>query len=224
MPSRELSTISAQPDCSIKELMRQRLIRLAECIRKDGAPYPVTPVLVNVWIDVFVRSQITPQQVNAAFEKAERRIRFWPSPGEVLELIEHAKENAGESEAAQKWEVVLAYALQRSPDYADKHAPRILPRTQQAINAAGELDWIRDCDAESLTWARKRFIESYVRWGELQQDQYLLPDGEIKNLVKEAARKLLPPSRSVADTAKYKLVEEQAKQIEAKQAAAEVLP
>jgi hypothetical protein len=38
-----------------------------------------------------------------------------------------------------------------------------------------------------LTWARKRFIEAYVRYAKLRQDEYLLPAGEVPNLLAECA-------------------------------------
>jgi hypothetical protein len=62
---------------------------------------------------------------------------------------------------------------------------------------------MRECNADELTWARKRFIESYVRWGELQQDQYLLPDGELKTLLEEHAEQLaLGRHRALSDNLK----------------------
>jgi hypothetical protein len=79
-----------------------------------------------------------------------------------------------------------------SPDYAPRNPRPISERTRRAIAAAGGLDFIRECDPDALTWARKRFLESYVRYGELEQDKYLLPDGELKTLIAETAQKLLP--------------------------------
>ena len=48
-------------------------------------------------------------------------------------------------------------------------------------------------EPEAKQWARKRFIETYVRYGELQQEQFLLPDGKLKELFANAAKtKALP--------------------------------
>jgi hypothetical protein len=58
---------------------------------------------------------------------------------------------------------------------------------------------MRDCDRASLQWARKRFIEAYVRYSELRKDGHLLPEGEVRNLLANAAQKLLPPSASYED-------------------------
>ncbi len=185
----ELETISSQPAFSqTKKLVAQHLIRLAELIRKDGAPYPLTAQLVDIWTDVFQRANVEPVQIRAAFQKAEEVCKFWPSPADVLELIAKAGRNAAEAEAGRKWQQVLDYIrIHYNPDIASKNAPRITERTHRAISAAGGLAHIADCGLESRQWARKRFIEAYLRWAELQQDEYLLPPGEVGDLLAECA-------------------------------------
>jgi hypothetical protein len=37
-------------------------------------------------------------------------------------------------------------------------------------------------------FARKRFIESCLRWDELEQNKFLLPEGEFKRLFAETAK------------------------------------
>lgn len=194
MPTNALATISGQPDSSNNDLVRQCLVRLAELIRKDGAPYPLTAQLFKVWVDVFEQSQLSPEQIVAAFRRAEASCKFWPSPAEVLGFITAAQASAVEEEASQKWAKVLEYAVRRSPDIPDRNPPRISERTHSAIRAAGGLDYIRDCDRESLAWARKRFVEAYVRHVQLEHDGHLLPDGTIKNLLRSVAAQKSPPS------------------------------
>jgi len=218
MQTSALATISAQPDSSrIDELVRQRVARLAECIRRDGAPYPLTAQLVNVWVDVFASANVTPEQVDAAFSKAERSLKsFWPSPGEVMAFISTAETSTTEEEATQKWDKVLEYAVRRSPDIREKNPPRISEHTRRAINAAGGLDFLRDCDRESLQWARKRFIEAYVRYTELQQDQYLLPAGELKTLLAEFSETKALPASEVCFEELHKHGLEYAEELKAK--------
>jgi hypothetical protein len=189
MPTSALATISKRPASPTDRLVRERLARLAELIRRDGAPYPLTAPLVNVWVDVFARANVTAALAETAFDKAEERLKFWPSPAEVLGFIsfERLLAKRAEEEAAQKFEQVLAYAIRRSPDIPDRNPPRIRERTQRAINTAGGLDYLRDCDRDSLQWARKRFIDAYIRYGELQQDEYLPPAREIRDLLEASA-------------------------------------
>jgi hypothetical protein len=33
------------------------------------------------------------------------------------------------------------------------------------------------------TWAKKRFVESFIAFGEREHDQFLLPSGELKELL-----------------------------------------
>jgi hypothetical protein len=105
-----------------------------------------------------------------------------PTIGDIRQHLRKAAGSAADEEAAQKWTQVLEYIrLHWSPDIPSK--TRIRERTQRAINAAGGLAYIADCEPEAKQWARKRFLEAYVRYAELQQEQYLLPDGEVKNLL-----------------------------------------
>ena len=188
IPGNALAKTSKQLVCSIEKLVRQRLIRLAELIRKDGAPYPLTSVLVNLWVDVLVRAQIPVERIDAAFDKADIQLKFWPAPAEILGLISNAKDNCAEEKAAQKWQEVREYIrLHYHPDLSVSSGPRISERTRRAINAAGGLPYLSECDKENLVFARKRFIEAYLRWDELQQYEYLLPEGEVKGLLTSIA-------------------------------------
>lgn len=147
-----------------------------------------------LWLEGF--SDVTSDRLEAAFAACLRSHTFknMPTIGDVRQHLEKAKSNACEEAAGRKWAQVLEYIrLHYSPDIPPKNAPRITERTQGAINAAGGLAYLADCEPEAKQWARKRFIESYVRYGELQQEQFLLPDGEIKKLLAGVAEaKALP--------------------------------
>jgi hypothetical protein len=71
---------------------------------------------------------------------------------------------------------------------------RLSDRVQAACRASGVF---RDFETpEQLhTWAKKRFIESYLAWEALEEDKFLLPNGELKNLISRCAEKLLPYSQ-----------------------------
>ena len=188
IPSSALVTICEPPGSSIEELVRQRVIRLAELIRKDGAAYPLTPALVNLWVDVFVRAQIAPERIEGAFDKAEKQRKFWPTPAEVLGFISNAEDHSAEERAAQKWSEVLRYSRQDyHPDLRNHRGRPISDRTRRAIAAAGGLAYLSECTGDDLVFARKRFIEAYLRWDELKQNEFLLPSGEVRNLLAETA-------------------------------------
>ena len=70
--------------------------------------------------------------------------------------------------------------------------PKLSERVQQACRAAGVFRDYESADQLHI-WGKKNFIESFISWGELQRDKYLLPDGEIKNLLTRSAQtKALP--------------------------------
>jgi hypothetical protein len=141
-------------------------------------------VYCSTWEDGF--SDVDASRLKAAFVACLRSHAFKtiPTIGDIRKHLQKAEGNAAEEGAAAKWSQVVEYIrLHYSPDIPPKNAPRITERTQRAINAAGGLAYIADCEPEAKQWARKRFIESYIRYGELQQEQFLLPEGELKNLL-----------------------------------------
>jgi hypothetical protein len=196
-PINALSTTSERRDSrTTAEIVRERIVRLAELIRKDGLAYPVSPVMVNLWVKVF--ADVAPHKADAAFDKAEKKLKFWPAPAEVLGFVSTAENKMDQEQAEQKWQQVRDYIrIYYSPDIPPRdhdledgrkqNAPRITERTQRAINAAGGLAYLSNCDRESLQWAKKKFIEQYIRYGELQKDEHLLPDGKVRELLADVA-------------------------------------
>ena len=146
----------------------------------------------TLWLEGF--SDLAPDRLRAAFVACLRSQQFpkMPTVADVRQHLTKVEERVTDLEAEQKWQVVLAYAQSTSPDYAGR-SMRIKEQTRAAINAAGGLNWIRDCPADELQWAKKRFLESYRQWAALDKNKFLLPDGEIKNLLAEVAQmKALP--------------------------------
>jgi hypothetical protein len=103
--------------------------------------------------------------------------------------LDKAKSDTAAEEAAGKWDRVMEYIRhQYHPDLSIDRGPRISEGTWRAIRAAGGLAHIANCDSKSLSWARQRFIERFIRWGELEEEQFLLPPGPVKNLLAEVTR------------------------------------
>jgi hypothetical protein len=154
-------------------------------------------VYFKMWSDGF--ADIPFDRLSVAFVACLRSHAFktMPSIADIRKHIDKAKGNCGEEQAALKWdEVRKMIRLHYSPDIP-WHGPKISERTQRAINAAGGMAYIAECIGDDLVFARKRFIESYLRWDELKQDEYLLPDGEVKRLLADVARaKALPAPES----------------------------
>lgn len=183
---RSQTQTSKQPDSS-SNLIRQFLVKAGEVYSKQ-----VTAPLVAIWIEQLGAYSIA--QLEPLFRLVFARCKFFPTPADVLEPLKAAQGAYTPLEAEHTWLKVLDYAQSTSPDYASRPV-RIKEQTQAAINAAGGLDWIRDCSSDDLQWAKKRFIETYTAWTALEKNQFLLPDGELKDLLTGPAQKLLPGAK-----------------------------
>jgi hypothetical protein len=173
-----ISQSTTQKPSASDALVREWLFRFGVNFEKDVAP------VLPLWLEAF--GGLKPETLEPLFRKALNTCKFFPKIADILEHAEQAKANAEEEAAAQKWTQVREYIrLHYNPDLRPQQpsGPRISERTQRAINAAGGLPYLSECIADDLVFARKRFIESYLRWDELHQEQFLLPDGEIKNLL-----------------------------------------
>lgn len=179
--------ISEQPVIRSSDAIRQFLVKAGEVYSKQ-----ITAPLVAIWIEQLGGYRV--EQLEPLFRLVFATCKFFPTPADVLEPLKKAQDAHVPLLAEQKWLQVLSYAQTTSPDYASRPV-RIKEQTQAAIRAAGGLDWIRDCPKDDLQWAKKRFVEAFTSWSALEKNQFLLPDGELKNLIAGAAEKLLPGAK-----------------------------
>ncbi len=136
------------------------------------------------------------------FRRALRRCKFFPKVSEILEPLATAEANAAPEAAEKAW--TLVYEIRRAhwnpdiPGPFNRAVSRLSERVRQAARAAGLFREFTAAEFENgalHTWAKKRFVESFIRYGELEQDGFLLPDGEIKKLLAGVAElKALPPT------------------------------
>lgn len=139
--------------------------------------------------------------LRAAFQKTLRECAYWPvKVADIRKHVAHAQQNAVHEAAEESWARVLE--IRRvfwNPDIPgpfERALARLSDRERQAARAAGVF---RDFTAAEFekgalhTWSKKRFVESFIAYGEVMQDAFLLPDGEIKDLLlKFAEAKMLP--------------------------------
>jgi hypothetical protein len=134
------------------------------------------------------------------FSQTLRECKFFPKVSEILEPMRTVKQSATDDTAERAWQRVLeirrVYWDPDIPARFDRAVAKLTERVRQAARAAGVF---RDFTADEYergalhTWAKKRFIESFHAWGELEQGKFLLPDGEAKKLLIECAEiKALP--------------------------------
>lgn len=175
-----------------RQLIREWLAKFALNADKELTPQTVA-VYEALWLEGF--SDLSNDVLVAAFRKTLQACKFWPvKVADVRERIEQMEVSAVNLQAEAKWQQVLSYALSTSPDYASRPV-RFKEQTSAAIRAAGGLSWIRDCEQSELQWAKKRFVESFASWDLLKKNEDVLPPGELRNLIAEAAQKLLPEAK-----------------------------
>jgi hypothetical protein len=185
-----------ETSASTGKLIREWLFRFAVEHKEDIAPR------LPLWLEAF--GGMDAAILERLFGRALRTCKFFPKVSEILEPLASAEANAAPEAAEQAWERVLELRRTRwSPDAPGGFyggAPKLSERVAQACRAAGL--W-RDFDsiADLHTWAKKRFVESFVAWGEREQDKFLLTDAETRRLLADADRpKVLPaPKASFKD-------------------------
>jgi hypothetical protein len=152
-----------------------------------------------IWLEGF--ADLSPEVLRAAFQKTLRESVYWPvKVADIRKHVTSAASNATDEAAEKAWQRVLDIRrVQWSPDAPGGfygQPPRLPERVAQAARAAGVF---RDHESiESLhVWAKKRFVESFTAYGEMEQDKFLLPDGEIKNLLAEFSETKALPAPAV---------------------------
>jgi hypothetical protein len=137
-----------------------------------------------------------PRTLESLFKKAIKTCKFFPKVSEILAPLETVKQAALPEEASEAWQRVLAIRREHYnpdiPQYLARAVRNLPERIQRAARAAGVFQEVSDPD-QLHVWRKKRFIESYLAWEEIEENQFLLPDGEFKDALSALAEaKALP--------------------------------
>jgi hypothetical protein len=204
MESLVLAKTSEQRSKLPESQSKSQLISDWLCHFALNAGQALTPDNLSVfralWLDAF--EDLPYGVLEAAFKRAIRVCKFWPlKVADVREHVDRTKQTAISEAADLEWQRVLELRrLYWNPDMPggfSRGMPYLSEHVQAACRAAGVFREVSE-PAELHVWSKKRFIESYLAWEEIKQDQYLLPDGELKSLLADfAATKALPPASAV---------------------------
>jgi len=169
----------------------------AETYRKNGAPYPLTPVMTGVWVKLL--SDLDADVLNAACRKlaAVGCRREFPIPADVRAQIEQANEKGFELEAEHAWRHALDWIGRwYHPDVEiSRSAPELSPEITHAIRAAGGMHMLFSCPEADLVWRKRDFVVDYSRTEELGRSEQLLADGEAKRFLAMLTAKAPQPER-----------------------------
>jgi len=176
---------------STEKLIKEWLFRFGVEHKEDVAPK------LPLWLEAF--GGLDSSTLERLFHRAIRSCKYFPKVSEILEPLANAEANAAPEAAEEAWALVLEIRrVHWNPDIPSPFQrawARLSDRIRRAARAAGVFQDFESKEALH-TWAKKRFVESFIAYGELEQDRFLIPDGEIKNLLAGAARaKALPASQ-----------------------------
>ena len=179
---------SAETSKRRDSIVRNWLVRLAALYNRDLA----APIF-GIWFDTL--KDLKPDVVGIAFNRVEKTFVPtsacpFPTPAHVRAFIDEANENSKQVEAEDTWNGALAaIEKQYHPDVGWR-GPTLDWRTEHALRAAGGAHFISQCPGNDLVWAKKRFLECYLRDEQLQSDFELLgTDSEIVKTIKSIADK-----------------------------------
>ena len=175
-------------------MIRKWIVVFGELFARD-----ITAPLVDSWCNLL--EDIEPNLLMKACECAAKTCKFFPTPADVRSQIDHCNMRGMQLEAEDAWPCALDW-VQRyfHPDIGvARGAPELPAATQHAIIAAGGMRWIAGCPESELQWAKKRFVEDFMRIHETRQSQNLLTRPEARRILAnldagEPTRQLRTPS------------------------------
>ena len=183
------------PDTSNSKsaLISEWVVRFALNAEK-GLPAKEQAVYRTMWEEGF--SDVDAGRLKAAFVACLRSHTFKtiPTIGDIRQHLQKAQGKAAEEHAELNWQrVVKIRRVSWNPDMPGAGLPKFSKRVGRAVRASGIFNQ-SDMGPEALhVWAKKRFIEAFIRYGELERDGFLLPEGEVKHLFTDwAEAKALP--------------------------------
>ena len=171
-----------KPSASTDALIREWLFRFGVEHKEDIGPK------LPLWLEAF--GGMDPATLEPLFKIALRSRRFFPKVSEILEPLQTVKEAALPEEASEAWQKVLSIRREHFnpdfPQYLVRAVAQLPERVQRATRASGVFQEVSDPD-QLHTWVKKKFVESYSAWDEIEERQHLLPAGPIKSMLTAVA-------------------------------------
>jgi hypothetical protein len=165
--------------------VREGLLRLATLYDRD-----VTEPMKALWMESL--AGLDPRLAEAAFREVEKTFVPtmacpFPVPAHVRNLLKDAQSMDRTAEAELAWQNSLAVILHLYHPDIGWHGTPLEGRELRAAEAAGGLRYLFTAPDDKLVWAKKAFVEAYLREEQLLEAAPLLP--EVRNLLAEAVQK-----------------------------------
>jgi len=180
-----VKTSSPQDSSDTEKLARQWAATFAELFQVSLAQRG--PRFVDLWVSAL--ADLDPNALNAACRRAMQVSKFVPTPAGIRSMIKQADADGLQLRAEHAWQHLLNWVREWChPDLGIAHRGPALPAAvAHAARAAGGFNFLWGCATDDLQWAKKRFIEDFVRVHEARQVEHLLTDAEARDLIRQIA-------------------------------------
>jgi hypothetical protein len=183
-----LQKIDSGARSRIQDLIRKELLKLAAlCDKAPGA------ALFELWVEMLHDDPRSRNLSEAGFHLAFAKLKSsfvptaacqFPTPAHFFQLLATTEQATRVVLAEQAWEFSMAWVRRYyRPDCRDMERPELPRLHSMCLNAAGASAYVSDCTLEELAWAKKRFIEAYSNFCELQHDEEFISNDEAKKIV-----------------------------------------
>ena len=164
---------SAEPDFFIRE----QLVIVSEIFR--DAEFPPTPRTFDIWVRLF--RNVPVPRLELAFDQLLKTWkpdygRKFPVPSDLTAILEPHPKLVLDEQVETTWQKTLkSLTRQYHPDLGWR-GPELDERVRRALEAAGGIHYVWMAPADQLVWAKKAFVEAYLRAIELEKHAGLLPE------------------------------------------------
>jgi hypothetical protein len=167
--------------------VREGLLRLATLYDRD-----VTEPMEALWMESL--AGVDSRLAETALRHLEKTFIPtmacpFPVPAHILNLLKDAQSTECAADAERAWQTSMAVILHLYHPDIGWHGPPLEGRERRAVEAAGGLRYLYAIPDDKLVWAKKAFIECYLRDDRLEKSAPLLAP-ELRPLLSEAAKKL----------------------------------
>lgn len=110
-------------------------------------------------------SRFSVEKVEVAMQKALQSCKRFPVPADVISQLALPDSVIEEERAENSWQAALEWARENGnlPDGAKPRTP-LDRRSAHALRVAGGANYVESCSKDDLVWARKRYLEAYTRY------------------------------------------------------------
>ena len=144
----------------------------------------VSPMLLECWN--ITLGNLDAHQLDKACELTAKtwRIHTIPMPGEILSHINIAEERAAEIEAEEQWQGMMRLVDEHYHPDLGYSGPKMTVPMKRALEAAGGMRYVESCPETELQWAKKRFIEYYLKSAQVEAaaENHLLPGNRLQEI------------------------------------------